>query len=268
MPLVLGLDAAWTTNGSSGVALVDTEYRQPRVVAVAPGYHAFLRLARGEPVDWTAAVSSGPPPLEELLGAAAGLAGKPVDVIVVDMPLSHRPITGRRPADNAVSATFGGRGCSTHTPSEVRPGPVADTLRETADRLGYPLTTSRRRTPEQPALLETYPHPALLHLTGAAYRVPYKVDKRARYWPDRAPTERRVALARELEFILGHLHRVIGAIPVDVDAAAPFRRLKAVEDAIDALICCWVGVCWLDGATDAYGDEAAAIWIPHAQAGS
>ena len=266
MAVVLGLDAAWTPNGSSGVALVDTDHQLPRVVAMAPGYRAFAHVRRGNAVDWIAKPAGGEPPLEELLSAAEDLAEKPVDVIVVDMPLSHAPITGRRSADRLVSSTFGGRGCATHSPLADRPGPISEGLCKTAGRLGYRLMTTARQHAEK-ALLETYPHPALLHLTGAAYRIPYKVQRSARYSPGLAPTERRAAIARELSFIRQNLDAVLADVDLEIDATAPVHRLKAVEDVIDALVCCWVGVRWLTGAAAAFGDDEAAIWVPHPEQG-
>jgi hypothetical protein len=38
--------------------------------------------------------------------------------------------------------------------------------------------------------------------------------------------------------------------------------MKGYEDAIDALICCWVGAEFLMGRAKPYGDTDAAIWIP------
>lgn len=230
MPLVLGLDAAWTANGSSGVALVDTDHERPRVVAMAPGYRAFAGLRRGEAVDWRAKPAGGEPPLDDILAAAEELAEKPVDLTVVDMPLARAPISGRRHADNASSARFGGRGCGTRTPSPERPGHISERLRDAACRLGYPRVTAAGK-PTGKALLETYPHPAVLRLTGAAYRVPYKVARVRRYWPDLTPAERRMKVATEWQLVRDHR---------------------------DSL---------LDGAADAYGDAAAAIWIPHPPAG-
>jgi len=266
VPVVLGLDAAWTANGSSGVALIDTDHERPPVVAMAPGYRTFAGLRRGVAVDWSAKPAGGEPPLDDILVASEELADKPVDMIVVDMPLAHEPISGRRLADNAISARFGGRGRATHTPSPERPGPIGERLREAACRLGYPLVTAAGE-PTGKALLETYPHPAILHLTGAAYRVPYKVARIRRYWPDLAPAERRIMVAAELQLLRDHLGSMFYGLELPVDPKAPIARLKAVEDVIAALVCCWVGARWLDGAADAYGDAAVAIWMPHPPAG-
>lgn len=38
--------------------------------------------------------------------------------------------------------------------------------------------------------------------------------------------------------------------------------LKAFEDRLDAVICCWVGACALMEKAQAYGDDTSAIWIP------
>ncbi len=50
-------------------------------------------------------------------------------------------------------------------------------------------------------------------------------------------------------------------IPRDVKVAA---QLKPYEDALDAVVCAWVGACYLNGTATAYpgDDPVAAIWIP------
>ena len=40
------------------------------------------------------------------------------------------------------------------------------------------------------------------------------------------------------------------------------HRLKRYEDALDALICAWVGVRYVAGDCSAFGDATAAIWVP------
>ena len=249
------------------MALVDNNDGPPRVVAVASSYDDFISQSDDSAQMRPGRQASGQRPTEELLDAAERLARKPVEVIVVDMPLSLDPITGRRSADQAISSTFGGRGCSTHSPSAERPGPISDKLRETAGQLGYSLITTSEQHATK-ALIETYPHPAILRLTGAAYRVPYKVDKRGKYWPDLTPPERTAAVARTLSLVLDDLKTVFIGIELAIDMAAGPGELKKVEDIIDALVCCWVGVQWLNGAAEPFGDEQAAIWVPHPPAGS
>jgi hypothetical protein len=57
------------------------------------------------------------------------------------------PITCRRAADDAVSRMYGGRGCGTHTPSSIRPGPISAQLRDGFAAAGYPLATTRPLIP-------------------------------------------------------------------------------------------------------------------------
>jgi predicted RNase H-like nuclease len=39
-------------------------------------------------------------------------------------------------------------------------------------------------------------------------------------------------------------------------------KLKRYEDAIDALICCWVGTLYAEGNARPMGDDTTAIWCP------
>jgi hypothetical protein len=107
---------------------------------VAPSYRSFEALAEGRLVDWSAprpVVSSAD--AGALLAAATELAGCAPNLVVADIPLSHRPITGRRAADRTVSRAYGGRGCGTHSPGDMRPGPLGVALRDGFGSCGYSL---------------------------------------------------------------------------------------------------------------------------------
>lgn len=244
---VLGIDAAWTPSNPSGVAVVSREGRQWRLNLVAGSYGAFLE-ATGESASLTA--------------AAGRLAGAPPAVVAVDMPLSRAPITGRRAADDAVSRAYGTRKCATHTPSATRPGAVGRDLQARLMQDGYALSTIRV---SPPCLIEVYPHPALLSLTGARERLPYKAGRTRSYWPGLPIAERRVRLLETWRVITRKLEeRIAGvllALPLP-DASARGAALKAYEDQLDAVVCAWVGIEALEGRAQPYGDETAAIWIP------
>jgi predicted RNase H-like nuclease len=263
---VLGIDAAWTAARPSGVALLQQRGERWRCVALAPSYAQFDGLAAGRTVDWQARPPGSAPDLAALLSVSHQLlANEPVQVIAVDMPLSLEPIRERRAADAAVSRAFGAQGCAVHSPSAERPGALADRLRAEAAQLGYPLATTATLAGQTPALLEVYPHPALLRLLDARYRLPYKVANRRKYWPDATPAERLACVLQRLDEILGALRRAVGGVPLDVPSLAEIASaasLKAIEDALDALICGWVGTRYLAGRCRAYGDDTAAIWIP------
>ena len=174
--IVLGIDAAWTIKEPSGIALIARATEGWRLLAAASSYQAFISAS----LETKRHRGSVPDP-GLLLEAAAAKAGRPPNLVTVDMPMSLQPISGRRASDSAVSRAYGAMHASTHTPSLVRPGKISDDLRQGFLEIGYPLATSRL---EGRALAEVHPHPALIELANAKKRLPYKASKIAKYWPD------------------------------------------------------------------------------------
>lgn len=183
------------------------------------------------------------------------------------MPIATVDITGRRAADDAISREFGGRWCAAHTPNANRPGKIGVDLLNGFRNLGFAFTTEPNANWDPQKLIEVYPHPALLSLMRVNQRVPYKVSKSTRYWPG-APLNTRIqhlitqfnaihdALSKRTEF--GPLH-----LPLPNAAAVQtLAFLKRFEDALDALVCAWVGKEFLAGNTVPLGNETAAIWCP------
>lgn len=263
---VLGIDAAWTEKEPSGVALIEGSPGGWRCLAVAPSYDTFLGLAEGAAVDWSAKSKGALPDVGRLLAAAEELlGGRKLAVVTVDMPLSTEPITGRREADAAVSKAYGGRGAAVHSPSAERPGAISDRLTEDFAAAGFPLATGATPVGTPERLVEVYPHPALITLTGASYRLPYKASRSRKYWPGSSPTERKVNLLDQFQRILSALTQEIRDIPVELPDAVstvPTSGLKRYEDSLDALVCAWVGAKYLEGDAVPYGDGTAAIWVP------
>jgi predicted RNase H-like nuclease len=144
----------------------------------------------------------------------------------------------------------------------VRPGPISDNLRIAAEVNGYPLVT---RNPVISGLIEVYPHPALVELTGADRRLPYKHGNRSKYWPTLSGPERIRALLAVWDRIISaleqELDQVAAKLPMPATNASP-ATLKAFEDMLDAVVCAWVGIKALEGNAIPYGDEHSAIWIP------
>jgi predicted RNase H-like nuclease len=127
---------------------------------------------------------------------------------------------------------------------------------------GYDLATDRIGAR---SLIEVYPHPALLVLTGRAMRLPYKYGKIAKYWRDLDQMARRKALLEVWREIVSALDRNIAGVaeslPLpDIEAAAV--TMKAFEDSLDAVVCAWVGICTVEGRAEALGDADSAIWTP------
>lgn len=263
---VIGIDAAWTAKEPSGVALVVESEKGWSCRAVAPSYEQFIALGSGETVDWSHRPTGSKPNIKKLLEASQALVGlNQVKVIAVDMPLSLDKITKRRLADSEVSRAYGGKGCAVHSPSALRPGPISDELRIESHSLGFPLAVENTLTKIKPSLIEVYPHPALLSLLNIDYRFPYKVSKRNKFWKQQSPDAKKNNLTQAFNRILACLNEKFININLKIPASddfCSFADLKRYEDALDSLICAWVGVLYLEGSCIPYGDNKAAIWIP------
>lgn len=265
MTTVLGIDAAWTAGQPSGVALVQRVGSRWRCRAVAPGYAAFDQLARGLDWDWRTQVPGGQADVEQLLGAAALITGGPPDLVAVDMPVATVEITGRRAADDAVSKRFARQHCATHSPNAQRPGELGAQLTQRFHAAGFEVATCSTAPGTPGKLLEVYPHPALLALLRVGMRVRYKVSKSPTFWPGKTAPERIELLLAEFHAILNGLAAHIDGISLQLPRAQDVKSLtslKRYEDAIDALVCCWVGCQYLDGQAVAFGDDTSAIWCP------
>jgi predicted RNase H-like nuclease len=234
--------------------------------AVETSYARFHALAggpeAGRPVG-------SRPVAKSLIETCERLTGRPPDVVAIDMPLSLTPIVKRRPSDLAVSRAYGAKKCATHSPSAERPGKVSDALREAFADCGYRLrTASNPSAPylDTPALIEVYPHPALVELTSAAERLRYKISRANKFWPRPVtPPERRKNLLEAWREIAAALEQQIEGVTARLPAVGEIASgldLKAHEDALDAVVCAWVGVCALEGSAEAFGDTDSAIWIP------
>ena len=257
---VLGIDAAWTTKQPCGVAVVLETVDGWQLKAAQSSYHNFHVLADRQ-LTPELRPSGSLPNVPTLLKTASAIAERSIDLVAVDMPLAYSQIICRRVADNEVSRKYGARYCSTHSPNALRPGLVSNTVRESFAEAGYPLQTISITTP---GLIEVYPHPALLELTNAPHRLPYKVDKSRRYWPDRGKAERERLIFQQWREIIKHLDREISGVQVMLPEPASGSRalLKAYEDMVDAIVCAWVGICVLEGRAHTFGNADSAIWVP------
>jgi len=246
MTSVLGIDAAWTPANASGVALARYRDGAWNLDIVASSYEEFAGDKSVEPTN--------------LLRAT----GDDVALVAIDMPLALEPIKGRRAADTAVSRAFGARGCAVHSPSSSRPGPLACKIRNGFEQAGFQLST---KLVTGRSLIEVYPHVAAMALIKADYRVPYKVSRMSRYWPDDEIVVRKQKIFSQWAELITALDKVVvgtaSCLPLPKPESS-LSELKRFEDALDAVICAWVGVLALEGCAVPYGDESAAIWVPSA----
>jgi len=267
MDVILGIDAAWTKKEPSAVAVVVRDSSDWRCVAVTPSYDSFLARANDNiPLDWnTPHFLGSTPDAKKLLDAAKTLADGHVTIVTIDMPVATIPIHGRRSADQAISKHFGGQGCSTHSPGDERPGQLGQSLSRKFEVEGYAIATTSDCSGTRSRLVEVYPHPALLKLLRCSYRVQYKVSKTNRYWPSTSKSERVENLLSKFVAIRDALEGVFGGIDLPLPKPGSVKSLSALkryEDALDALVCAWVGTQYIDQKAVAFGDKSAAIWCP------
>lgn len=268
---VLGIDAAWTPGQPSGVALVakgDTGVW--RCLCIAPSYAQFLAAADGAAVSWDAPRYHGEKAdvRRILAGATRLLAGRAVDVVTIDMPVSLAPITARRFGDDAISREFGAAGCGTHTPNANRPGALGAALTADFAVAGYTVATVKDPPGTLARLVEVYPHPALMRLLNETYRLPCKAGKSRKYWPTASVPERIEKLLSVYRRILTALNGKIEDVNLPLPEASScsnLASLKRYEDALDALVCAWIGCQYIDGRATPFGDATAAIWVPNAR---
>ena len=257
---VLGIDAAWTDSQDSGIALLAESSTGWRCVRVAPSLSAFTPglVWDGPGLCLDAELPTALETCHRLLGHDR------IKVVAVDMPLAHSHITRRREADNQISRMFGHSKCAVHSPTVIRPGAFGRRMHEHFSDAGFRLVT--QLDSPSPALIEVYPHVALLGMMGVPERLPYKAAKSGKYWPGTPLPDRKRRLVQEWRRILDRLEAEI----IDIDLALPGapeectgRELKSIEDALDALVCAWMAVQYLESSAVPQGDENAAIWIPH-----
>jgi predicted RNase H-like nuclease len=272
--LILGIDAAWTRAQPSGVALVTIRPGDgPGLHHVGRSYREFTSAGQITLGEWLAAPVKGSVGMTEVLETAHRIAGRCPDIVVLDMPLARGQIVGRRPADRAISRQYGGKWASTHTPTASRPGDLSVELfaelsdsgyvwRSAADQAGVP-DGSRY-------FIETYPHPVIIEMLDLGQRLPYKVTRRGKYWPRLHPDKRWQRIASELDRLRDALSIHVGGVRDRIPMAAALLRgaprskvavLKGLEDALDAIVCAYVGCEFLAGRAVPFGDEKSAIWI-------
>jgi predicted RNase H-like nuclease len=266
MTAILGIDAAWTAAEPSGIALVELTQGGWQSIAIAPSYNAFIMLSENKRIDWNEnPIKGSPPDMASLLSAAMKISGKKIHIIAIDMPISLVPFKTRRVADNKISKEFGSRWCSAHSPNSDRPGELGRSVSTSLIESGFKLAVENSVNNESPYLLEVYPHVGLLSLLQRKKRVPYKISKSKKYWPNADIEQRKKNLLFQFQAICAGLTSVFGKLDLVLPEPNDFRTLsflKRYEDTLDALICAWVGVQFIANKTIPLGDSTAAIWCP------
>lgn len=271
---VVGIDAAWTDHHPSAVAKLVRRRAGWTLERLGRSYAEWNAV--GQVDDWWSAPSHGSG-RSDLADAVPTLRG--LHAVAVDMPLAATPIVTRRASDQALSRVYASRGAAVHSPTPERPGPIADAMREALVDAGLrfaPLDDSSPAAGEalRGTFFEVYPHATILELMQLERRLPYKVSRTAKYWPDASPDERRARVAERLDALRAALaERVAGVTDLVPSAVATLaspppgarpptlRTLKGLEDALDAVVCAWTAARALEGHATAHGDAHSAIRV-------
>lgn len=269
LQFILGIDAAWTAHHSAGVALVKMPARgRPQLLRVARSYEEFCQLAADDKIDWAARVRGSSPDIPTVLAVCQKICGALPNVIALDIPLGPQPINGRRTADRLVTKTYITRKAGTHSPTAQRPGPISLILFEQLTHGGFEWLHAEapsRQKRNSRVFIEVYPHPAIIELLGLKERLKYKVSKLQKYWPELDRAQRRIAVVKNLNGLRSALNKRVAGVAQWLPAAQSFTQassLKGYEDALDAVVCAWIGCEFLAGRSVAYGDAKSAIWLP------
>jgi predicted RNase H-like nuclease len=258
--LILGVDAAWTVNGSSGLCLMRYEENEkPKVVRLARSYDEFLQ---GE-IRWAEKATASAPRLDEIIRQIVEIP----QVVALDIPLSPEPITGYREADRQITRRYSRMGAAVHSPTQDRPGKIAEMMFEQLTASGIRWADTKAK-PDRPYFMEVYPHVTIIEMLGLDYRLPYKVQKKGQYWKDEVPEERYRKSIQQLNFLKTGIetklqHSLDDFLPALVEREKyTLHFLKSYEDLLDSVVCALSGYYFQIGQAVGVGDETSAIWIP------
>jgi predicted RNase H-like nuclease len=170
-----------------------------------------------------------------------------------------------------VTSAYISRKAGTHSPTAERPGPISRMLFEQLSDCGFKWLHAKAASSHSESsrvFIEVYPHPAIIELLQLNERLRYKMSKRQKYWPELDRAARWANVARQLDRLRAALNNRILGVTQQLFSAQTFVKngrtsyLKSYEDAIDAIVCAWIGCEFLAGRCVAYGDEESAIWLP------
>lgn len=229
----VGLDLAWGERSRTGLAVLDST---------------------GALVDLAVLTTD-----DEIVARLQPYSDDPC-LVAVDAPIVVTNPTGRRACEAELGRQFGRYDAGAHPSNTGRPH-LADGGRalRLVRRLGLvvdALPTARRRA------IEVYPHPATVALFDLPRTLKYKHKPGRDLSLLRSELSRLVAHLEALEaadpplFLRGHpgWHDVVA----EVHGATRKAHLKRVEDAVDAVVCGYVGMYSLHRPerTEIFGDPA------------
>ncbi len=217
--LIVGIDLAWGERNGDGLCAVEVGEIHARVAAAA---HTFGDAAL---LDW--------------LGRQLR-ENRPV-LLCLDAPVICPNAAGSRPVDRLAQTLFARFHAGPHPANQARCARVlrvVDLLREQLGfRVGWRLDEATKNQPPLRALIEVFPHPAIVRMFALPHIVRYKRKPGRSAEFCRAEFVRLQTLVHR--WLTAHCPEMSRSETLATLLAAPLN--KPAEDQLDALICALVG---------------------------
>jgi len=258
MKSYLGIDAAWSENQPSALAVID---ENEHLQGLYRSYEEVVGSIKKEGVK-----PKGSYPDFDKIFSYFKNQKMDIENIAVDMPVHPTDTGRRRGCDNQIASVFGKYGAATHSPNGKYPGDLGVKIHDQWKDLGYVWETIRQPKRKR-VFFETYPHAAIIRYLKLDYRLAYKVSKMHAYWKTEVKEERKKRLIRNLnklyDYCAGRIKGVEDHMDrLDEQSSYYLWQLKTVEDRLDAMICALVSLDHAKGRTQGYGDQEGAVWVP------
>lgn len=218
----IGLDLAWSANHPSGIAVISgtpqgCHLQDVRSLQADVEIVAYIQQHQGSPCHPT--------------------------LIAIDAPLRVPNLTGRRQAEADLSQVFRTYHAGAHPANRqllARDGMVrGEALVSALADLGIPYNT--HFSSGSSAVVEVFPHPAMIALFGLNRILPYKArpkrDLATRYQAWQAYQHHLGSLATEDPWLRG-TESLLSQDPTQLKG----HRLKSYEDQVDALMCAYIAL--------------------------
>ena len=223
----VGIDLAWSPRNPSGGVVLS---------------------ASGRVLASTSALGSDAEVLDFVTQA---LPGRAPGIVAIDAPLAVPNETGARPCDRQVASTFG-RYHAAPYPANRRNlsqygGLRAEAIRQRLESLRFRHNPKIEHLDDRRLVVEVFPHPATVSLFQLDRTLKYKARATRPYelrWREMARLRDHLVSLRDSTPPL-HLTRELASLSIE---GLRGRRMKAVEDLLDALVCAYTALyAWHHG---------------------
>jgi histidinol-phosphate phosphatase family protein len=214
----VGIDLAWSPRNPSGGAVLSASGRVLASTSALGGDNEVLNFVT-----------------EALPRNSPGL-------VAIDAPLSVPNETGARPCDRQVASVFGRYHAAPYPANRQNlsryGGLRAEAIRRRLQALGFRIDPAIRRQDDARRVIEVFPHPATVSLFQLSRTLKYKARSTRTYelrWHELGQLRDHLVSLRESTPPL-RLPPELANIPLE---GLRGRRMKGVEDLLDAIVCAY-----------------------------